>query len=214
MTPINQELILSRTDFKVMSLTAVLFIKVQRERCFLEGLTVIIRSFPDNIKENPIPPEIALVDFRVFNESIAPGKDSPLEKNIMTADYVVLNYWQNDISIDYVGLHYYRSSKNLYSFYLENYDNEWRGVKFQRTATYTNLDPGEYVFHVKAANSDGVWDEKGKQLKITILPPMVENFSRLCILCSLVWFRSIQRRPDTEKEAFNQRKNNNGIERS
>ena len=41
----------------------------------------------------------------------------------------------------------------------------------ERSATYTNLDPGDYIFRVKASNSDGVWNEEGASIKIIILPP-------------------------------------------
>ena len=54
---------------------------------------------------------------------------------------------------------------------MENYDNAWREVGTLREATYTGLPPGDYVFRVKSSNSDGVWDEEGTSLDITILPP-------------------------------------------
>ena len=54
---------------------------------------------------------------------------------------------------------------------LENYDNAWREVGNQRTAFYSNIPPGNYVFRVKAANSNGIWNEEGASLKITITPP-------------------------------------------
>ncbi len=54
---------------------------------------------------------------------------------------------------------------------LIDYDTDWRHVGTSRSAVYTNLDPGAYTFRVKAANSDGVWNEDGPVLAITILPP-------------------------------------------
>ena len=53
---------------------------------------------------------------------------------------------------------------------LEGFDEEWNNVGTVRTATYTNLNPGDYIFRVKATNSDGLWNEEGIQLPITILP--------------------------------------------
>ncbi|MGA7304673.1 MAG: ATP-binding protein, partial [Rhodothermales bacterium] len=54
---------------------------------------------------------------------------------------------------------------------LEPYDDDWRMVGTQQSATFTNLDPGTYTFHVKASNSDGVWNEKGASVQMIILPP-------------------------------------------
>ncbi len=54
---------------------------------------------------------------------------------------------------------------------LENYDENWINTKNQRLATYTNLDPGEYVFKVIASNNDGVWNYEGASIKLVITPP-------------------------------------------
>ncbi|MCB9249362.1 MAG: hypothetical protein H6613_12860 [Ignavibacteriales bacterium] len=62
------------------------------------------------------------------------------QKANLSTDEIVLSYWQNDISFNYVGLHYTNPSKNHYAFKLENYEDEWRYVNESRTATYTNLD--------------------------------------------------------------------------
>jgi len=55
---------------------------------------------------------------------------------------------------------------------MEGFDNQWRQTDANnRIATYTNLDPGNYLFKVKASNNDGVWNEAGTFIKVTILPP-------------------------------------------
>jgi methyl-accepting chemotaxis protein len=57
---------------------------------------------------------------------------------------------------------------------LENFDKDgdWHYVKEERKATYTNLDPGKYIFHVKGANNAGLWNEKAASLEIIITPPL------------------------------------------
>ena len=57
----------------------------------------------------------------------------------------------------------------------------WRKAGTHRFATYTNLEPGEYTFLVKAASSDGVWNENPASLKILIVPPFWQT----------VWFKSL-----------------------
>jgi ligand-binding sensor domain-containing protein/serine phosphatase RsbU (regulator of sigma subunit) len=127
--------------------------------------------YPESITDNPHKPQIVLTDFKLFNKSVNIGPEEPLQKYISETDQITLHHWQNDISLEFVALHYYRSTNNTYAYMLENYDDYWRYVDDVRSAVYTNLDPGEYIFKVKAANSDGVWNEDGPVLPITILPP-------------------------------------------
>lgn len=62
-------------------------------------------------------------------------------------------------------------NKNKYAYKLEGFDKDWNYVGSQNKATYTNLPAGTYLFKVKATNNDGIWNEKGTSLKITIHPP-------------------------------------------
>jgi signal transduction histidine kinase len=64
---------------------------------------------------------------------------------------------------------------------MEGFDVEWIQCGTRREANYTNLDPGEYTFRVKASNNDGIWNEEGTSLKIIILPPWWGTW----------WFRTI-----------------------
>jgi serine phosphatase RsbU (regulator of sigma subunit)/ligand-binding sensor domain-containing protein len=138
---------------------------------FFGGIIGLNAFYPDSVKDNPIAPQLALTDFKLFNESVAIGGKSPLKKHIAETDSIALAYWQNDISFEFVALHYGRPENNRYAYRLENYDGGWRQAGTQRVATYTNLDPGEYVFRVKGSNNDGVWNEAGISIHITITPP-------------------------------------------
>jgi signal transduction histidine kinase/DNA-binding response OmpR family regulator/ligand-binding sensor domain-containing protein len=126
---------------------------------------------PTRIKLNSIPPKLVLTDFKLFNESLKVGAESPLKENITVAKRVELAHWQNDISIEMTALHFGIPTKNEYKYYLENYDNDWRFNGAGRIANYTNLDPGEYIFHFKGANADGFWNEEPVSLRIIIHPP-------------------------------------------
>src|SRR4030095_11896465 len=61
----------------------------------------------------------------------------------------------------------------------------------QRLATYTNLDPGRYVFRVQGSNSDGIWNEQGVSLPILLTPPWYrENWFHVlsaAVVLSLLW---------------------------
>jgi serine phosphatase RsbU (regulator of sigma subunit)/ligand-binding sensor domain-containing protein len=138
---------------------------------FFGGINGINAFYPESISDNVHKPQIELTDFKLFNQSIDIGAESPLRRHISSTDEITLTYWQNDIEIEFVALHFYRSNNNNYAYKLDNYDEDWRFVGTTRSAVYTNLDPGDYIFRVKASNSDGVWNENGPVLRITITPP-------------------------------------------
>ena len=74
-------------------------------------------------------------------------------------------------SLSFAALNYRDPDKNQYAYKLDGFDNDWREVGGQRTALYTNLSAGEYVFRVRGSNNDGVWNESGREIKIKQLPP-------------------------------------------
>ena len=117
-------------------------------------------------------PTVYLTDFKLSNKKVVPNKkDSPLTKVISETDSITLTHRQSVFTIDYSTINYTRPEKNQYAYYLEGLENSWNYVGSIRNATYTNLDYGNYIFKLKSANNDGVWNETPLELKITILPP-------------------------------------------
>jgi len=126
---------------------------------------------PDDVNKNSIPPKVFLTDLKLFNKSVIPGEGSILKKPIDETDQITLGHSQNNLSIEFIAIHYSNPSRNRYSYKLENYDNEWRDVGNQHMAFYPQLPPGTYIFRVKASNDKGVWNEQGASLKIIVTPP-------------------------------------------
>ncbi|MFC2103198.1 sigma 54-interacting transcriptional regulator [Bacteroidota bacterium] len=126
---------------------------------------------PNELIDNPYPPQIVITEIKLFDISLPIGGDSPLKTHINIAKEIELSYDQNDLTLEYVALHYSRSEESIYKYKLENYDKNWRKAGTHRFANYTNLEPGEYIFLVMAASSDGVWCENPASLKIIIVPP-------------------------------------------
>ena len=126
---------------------------------------------PNDINKNSTPPKVFLTDLKLFNKSVIPGEKSILKNPIDETKEIVLTYDQNNISLEFLAIQYSNPAKNKYAYKLENYDNEWRDVGNQHVAFYPNLPPGEYLFRVKAANNNGVWNEEGATLKIIVNPP-------------------------------------------
>lgn len=134
----------------------------------VKGLNIYNRK---SIIENRFPPQIVIVDFKLFNKPVLPGEDSPIKESISFAKEIILSHDQDVISFSFASLDFISPSKNQYAYMLEGFDNDWVYVGNNREVTYTNLNSGDYIFKVKATNSDGVWNETGAQIKLTIRPP-------------------------------------------
>ncbi len=146
---------------------------------------------PKEIVKNENVPLLHLTGFKLFNKNVYPYQNtSPLQKVIAQTDSVVLNYKQSVFTIEYTGVNFTRPEKNQYAYYLEGLEDTWNFVGSLRNATYTNLDQGDYVFKLKAANNDGVWNETPLLLKIKILPPWWKTNLAIAIYC-LVFIVSV-----------------------
>ncbi|HEY8937707.1 MAG TPA: two-component regulator propeller domain-containing protein [Cyclobacteriaceae bacterium] len=131
---------------------------------------------PELLSVNKNPPQIVLTDFQLFTKSVKPGEKIDgriiLSKSIVSSDEVVLPANENVFTIEFAALNFLHPEKNDYEYKLEGFSTDWLTADSKsRKITFTNLNPGDYVFHVKAANNDGIWNEKGASLKITVLPP-------------------------------------------
>ncbi|HEY9487496.1 MAG TPA: two-component regulator propeller domain-containing protein, partial [Chryseosolibacter sp.] len=128
----------------------------------------LVAFYPDSIRKNPMPPVVYLTDLKLNNQSVQIDSKSPLTKHISHTNAIDLLYGQRSFAIDFVALNYGQSSGNRYCYKLEGFDREWNCIGSDNRATYTNIDPGRYVFLVKAENSDGVSSLVPAQLEISI----------------------------------------------
>lgn len=132
--------------------------------------------YPNEIVDNPIPPNVLLTNLRIFNETTPIGEKVRgrliLKKSIGVTDEIELGRKQNVFTIEFAALHYANPDKNTFKYKLEGFDEEWQYRKASNNfATYSNLPAGKYTFLVTAANYDGVWNKEPARLKITIIPP-------------------------------------------
>jgi len=126
---------------------------------------------PDSIYHSAYNPPVMLTDFQVFNQAVPIRSDSPLRSSIITSKEIVLSYNQNVFSFQFAALDYNAPEVNQYAYKMEGFDNEWIYSGTRRYVTYTNLNPGGYVFKVKATNSDGIWNKTFSQINVVITPP-------------------------------------------
>jgi signal transduction histidine kinase/DNA-binding response OmpR family regulator len=139
---------------------------------FFGGNNGITAFFPDSIRDNAFIPPVVITDFKLFYQSVPIGKkDSPLQRHVSEMKHLELLYSQNVITFEFAALNYVIPEKNQYAYIMEGFDKTWNYVGTEHKATYTNLDPGNYVFRVKASNNDGDWNEEGTTISIYIHPP-------------------------------------------
>ncbi len=126
---------------------------------------------PEDIRNNPYPPRIVLTDLKISNKSVPSGWEGILQKEINETQHLMLSYKHTVFSLEFVALNFTHPEKNQYAYMMQGFETDWNYSGTQNNATYTNLDAGDYIFRVKAANNDAVWNEAGLALKITITPP-------------------------------------------
>ncbi|TAL60588.1 MAG: hypothetical protein EPN85_06990, partial [Bacteroidetes bacterium] len=115
------------------------------------------------------------------------GKEAELDSSVNDKKHIELSYKDNFISFEFVALDYIFPEKNKYSYTMDGLDNDWSPPATRRYVSYTNLPGGNYVFRVKASNSDGVWNEAGTAIHIKVIPPWwkTNTFYSLCVLLSI-----------------------------
>lgn len=125
---------------------------------------------PKKIRANPIGPRVHLTSFKLFNQ-IIDYRDSTqtiLNQSFLTTDSIFLNYDQDNFSIQYTSLGFTKPEHNTFAYQLEGIDPEWKFVGSSKSANYTSIPSGTYIFKVKACNSDGIWSEQERTLYISV----------------------------------------------
>jgi PAS domain S-box-containing protein len=147
---------------------------------FFGGSNGFNAFYPDQIVDNLAPPPVWITDFQLANKPVPIGGDSVLQKSILATDKLVLSYRDQVFSFEFVVLNYQAPELNRYRYRMDGFEKEWNEVgSTRRYVTYTHLAPGDYVFRVIGSNNDGIWNEEGASIKITITPPW----------WATIWFR-------------------------
>lgn len=132
---------------------------------------------PDSIRDSSFIPPVVITDFLLFNEQVDEfSEDSPLQQAITEADEIQLDYTDDFVTFEYAALHYSSPEENEYAYFMEGYEPDWNYVGDRRFASYTGLPPGDYTFRVKAANSDGLWNEEGAATRVLVAPPFWQTW--------------------------------------
>jgi signal transduction histidine kinase/ligand-binding sensor domain-containing protein len=159
------------------------FLKTRKGEMYFGGYNGFNSFFPDSLKDNEFIPPVYITDFQIFNKPVVyGGPGAQFQTHISEAKEIRLKWDQSVFSFTFAAINYIHPKKNLYQYIMEGFEKDWNNTDASRRyVTYTNLDPGEYTFRVRASNNDEKWNNTGASLKIIILPPW----------WSSLWFRLI-----------------------
>lgn len=139
---------------------------------FYNSLNGALQIFkPENVVDNPTRPKLAFTDFKLFNESVKPGDNSPLQTSIELAEAIHLQHFQHSFSIEFAGMEFTQPQDNQYRYQLVGLDEDIIFADTYREARYSSVPPGRYTFRVQASNNDGVWMEDWASIDIFIAAP-------------------------------------------
>ncbi|WP_229451953.1 two-component regulator propeller domain-containing protein [Massilia niastensis] len=140
---------------------------------YFGGFNGITAFNPRAIRDNRIPPRAVITGLQVFNRPIEQALPGVLSGPVERATDVTLPAGSTVLTMEFAALHFAAPDRNLFAYRLDGFDEGWvQSDAEKRFATYTNLEPGTYVFRVRAANKDGIWGDDVAALAITIEPPL------------------------------------------
>ncbi len=125
---------------------------------------------PDQVKDNPYVPPVVFTSFIRFNTDDKEGR-AIAQRGIATHPAITLSYKDNISAIEFAALNFYNTSRNQYAYKLEGFSDNWIQIGTDRRATFTNLDAGTYTLRVRGSNNDGIWNDAGAALRLTVTPP-------------------------------------------
>lgn len=138
---------------------------------YFGGIQGVLTFDPNNIHTQNKTPKVRFTHFKLFNKEVAIGKNQVLQSNIALVDEIVLDYDMDVATFEFAALKFPSSKDTEYAIKLENFDEDWRYIGASRTATYTNLSPGNYLFMVKSRVAGSTWGDKFTAVNLKVQKP-------------------------------------------
>ena len=132
---------------------------------FFGGVNGFNAFFPEEIEENTHVPPVVLTSFSVLNEP------RTFDRPLTEVDSIILDHRDDFFSFEVAALDFTAPHKNRYRYRLEGFRDGWVDHENRRRIDFTSLDPGEYTLRVLGSNNDGVWNQEGLTIALTITPP-------------------------------------------
>jgi diguanylate cyclase (GGDEF)-like protein len=163
-------------------------------KLFFGGAAGFNAFYPEVLEFNERPPRVVLTQFLKLN---TPGILGVPEERI---ERLSLGHKEDVVTLKFAALDFADPRANRYEYKLDGFDNAWVRADERRAATYTNLPGGNYVFRVRASNSDGVWSTQDLALPIDVAPsPWLSPIAYVCytliaaLMLLAVWYAQQRR---------------------
>ena len=150
---------------------------------------------PNKISVNTIPPELSIVNITGLDQS---NKTYSFNFSVSVIE---LSHYIQTLNIEYVGLSFVKSEKNVYKYKLENFNDDWVDNGTSRNITFQGMKPGEYRFQFMSSNNDGIWSKPSEPIIINVYPPYWKTwwaFSGYLGLAALALFGSVKTRDKSQ----------------
>nr|WP_240966069.1 histidine kinase [Pseudoflavitalea sp. G-6-1-2] len=167
----------------------------------IDGLTWF---HPSNVPADKFNPSPVITGFSLLNTTEQP------ENVLQNQTAISLQHTQNFFNIEFSSLNYSHTNRTVYAYKLSGVDDNWVNSGTRRSATYTKLPPGRYVFQVRSANSQGNWNADPVSLSITIMPAFWQTkwfmAAILLLVIAFIWWLIRRRISNIRKQAALQHK--------
>lgn len=142
---------------------------------YFGGVNGYNKFSPENVQDNTHIPKIVLTSFNVL------GQPLKSDTSITDLKQIELSYAENFFSFEFAVLDFVEPTRNQYAYKLEGLDASWNYCGNRNYGSYTKVEPGKYILKIKGSNNDGIWNEEGYSIIITIIPPFYK----------MLWFQII-----------------------
>jgi ligand-binding sensor domain-containing protein/signal transduction histidine kinase len=163
------------------------FLELSQGQLAFGGINGLLVFHPDSVEDSSYEPQVVFTSFSVMNEQVYDGF------HMNAIESLTLPYKQNFFSFEFASMDFSDPENNCYMYKLEGIDEEWIDAGRRNFASYTKIDPGEYIFRVRATNSDRIWSSKEASIALVITPPFWQRwwFRTMGILLLLLAFYAI-----------------------
>ncbi|OGR22309.1 MAG: hypothetical protein A2277_02655 [Desulfobacterales bacterium RIFOXYA12_FULL_46_15] len=163
---------LQGNNFSVYPTSAI---KTRDGQMWFSGLNGVNAFYPQEIRDNPNIPPVALISIRQGDKNLSEGRVPDTLKELH------LGWQENFFEFEFASLNYSQPEKNQYAYFLEGFEKEWNQTGTRRYGKYTNIPGGRYVLHLFGSNNDGVWNKKGTSISLTVAAHPLETWWMLLI---------------------------------
>jgi len=139
----------------------------------IKGLNLF---YPDAIRVSHAMPPLQLTGVEINNTPVT--QDTSYIKQVVNGNIAAITVPYNKavLTFKYSTLEYSVPDKITYAYYMEGWDRNWNYAGNLRTAAYTHLDEGSYIFRIKSTNGEGEWNPQQIAIRITVLPPWYRSW--------------------------------------